>query len=262
VLGTLANVSRLAWKVWRRDLEVYLKTWKTNFLPPLLEPILWILGFGLGLGAFVGEVEYAGRRVSYLAFMAPGVVAAAVMMWAYFETTYSSYIRMYFQRTFAAILATPLLVEDVIAGEWAWGATKSLIAAGIMMGVLAAFGLVEWPSGLLVLPLAVLGGCLFSALGLITTALVPSIEAFNLPIFVLITPMFVFSGTFFPLDGLPSWARAAAHALPLTHVAILVRGATLGWLPTGWALSVLYLLLGAGVSFVGALVLMKRRLVA
>ena len=115
----IANVSRLSWRVWQRDLDVYLTTWRTNFLPPLLEPVLYVLAFGLGLGSLIGEVTYQGRVVPYLEFMAPGVVSVAIMFWAYFETTYSSFVRMYFQRTFDAIIATPLLVEDVI-----WGRTR------------------------------------------------------------------------------------------------------------------------------------------
>src|SRR5580765_7494736 len=196
----LRNISGRAWKVWRRDAEVYATTWKTNFLPPLLEPLLYILAFGVGMGSLIGSVRYLGHNMPYLRFMAPGIVAVAIMFWAYFETTYSSFIRMYYQKTFEAIVTTPLLVEDVIAGEWLWGATKSVIAAVIMTAMVSLFGLVHWPDVLLVVPLAALGGLLFSAMGLITTALSPTIEVFNVPTFVIIFPMFLFSGTFFPID--------------------------------------------------------------
>jgi lipooligosaccharide transport system permease protein len=168
---------------------------------------------------------------------------------------------MYYQRTFDAITATPLQVEDVIAGEWLWGATKSLIAATIMMAITGAFGILSWPSSLLVLPVAVLGGLLFAALGLITTALSPQIETFNFPIFVLVMPMFLFSGTFFPIDILPAWAMAFAWALPLTHVSYLVRGACLDAMPTFWVWNVAYLVLIGFVSTGAAVALMRRRLV-
>ena len=127
------NVSGRAWRVWQRDLDVYRTTWLVNFLPPLLEPVLYVLAFGLGLGSLIEEVSYLGRTIRYLPFMVPGVISVAIMFWAYFETTYSSFVRMYYQRTFDAILATPLLVEDVIAGEWLWGATKSVLAATVML---------------------------------------------------------------------------------------------------------------------------------
>jgi len=255
------NVSRRSWRVWQRDLDVYRTTWLTNFIPPLLEPVLYVLAFGLGLGSLIREVDYLGEHITYLRFMVPGVISVAIMFWAYFETTYASFVRMYYQRTYDAILATPLLVEDVIAGEWLWGATKSVLAATIMLAMMGAFGLVAWPSCLLVIPLSAIGGLLFSALGLITTALSPKIDTFNLPIFVLVFPMFLFSGTFFPVDILPSWALAFAMALPLTHVSFLVRGACLGAAPPWWIANLAYLVVVTAGTMALALILMRRRLV-
>ena len=257
----IRNISSRAWRVWRRDLEVYATTWKTNFLPPLLEPVQYILAFGVGMGSLIGTVRYFGVQMPYLEFMVPGMLAVSIMFWSYFETTYSSFIRMYYQRTFEAICTTPLLVEDVICGEWLWGATKSLLAASLMLFAVSFFGLLEWPDALLVLPIAILGGLLFAALGLITTALSPSIEVFNVPTFLLIFPMFLFSGTFFPIDVLPPWARAVATALPLTHVSMLVRGACLGSTPPGMWVSVAYLVLALPIAAWLAFRLMKRRLV-
>lgn len=259
--GPFAGISWRAWRVWQRNLDVFLATWHTNFLPPMLEPVMYVLSFGFGLGSLVGSVTYMGREIPYLDFMAPGVVAVAIMFWSYFETTYSSFVRMYYQRTFDAIVATPLLVEDVIAGEWLWGGTKALLASGIMTAVLALMGLVSFPSGLVVLPVAVLGGLLFSAVGLVATSLSPKIDSFNLPAFLFIFPMFLFAGTFFPLDVLPGWAHAVALALPLTHVGLLVRGAFLGvWAPSS-AWSVVYLLLATPACSAVAIALMRRRLV-
>jgi lipooligosaccharide transport system permease protein len=257
----LRNVSHRAARVWQRDMEVFLTTWKTNFLPPLLEPVFYVLAFGVGMGSLIGLVVYQGREIPYLRFMIPGVIAVATMFWSFFETTYSSFVRMYYQKTFDAIVCTPLLVEDVIAGEWLWGATKSVVAASLMLLMMGIMGLVHWPSALLVIPLAALGGLLFSALGLIATALVPRIDSFNLPSFLFIFPMFLFSGTFFPLDVLPGWAKAVALCLPLTHIASMLRGACLGRTPPYWALSLAYAAVGSAVAFVFALVLMRRRLV-
>lgn len=259
--GALANVSTRSLHVWRRDFDVYLTTWKTNFLPPLLEPVFYVLAFGLGLGQLIGGLTYQGRPVAYLEFMAPGVVAVAIMFWSFFETTFASFVRMYYQKTFDAILATPLLVEDVIVGELLWGTTKSLVATVLMMGVLSGFGLGHYPSALWAIPISVAGGLLFASLGLVATSLVPNIESFNLPTFLFIIPMSMFSGTFFPVDILPGWARSVAWCLPLTHISLLVRGAFLGWFPDGWGWSAAYLLAGAAGSFVLGLFMMKRRLV-
>ena len=128
-----AHVSPLAFRVWQRNGDVFKTTILINFIPPLLEPVLYILAFGFGLGSLIKTVTYQGRQYPHLTFMAPGVISVAVMFWSYFETTYTCFVRMYYQRTFDAIVATPLLVEDVIVGEWIWGATKSLMACTIML---------------------------------------------------------------------------------------------------------------------------------
>jgi lipooligosaccharide transport system permease protein len=101
-----------------------------NFLPPLLEPLLYLLSLGYGLGAFVSDIG----GVPYPEFIAPALLAISIMNAAFFETTYSSYVRMYFQKTFDAMMATPLSIDEVITGEIVWGATKSLIAAAIIVG--------------------------------------------------------------------------------------------------------------------------------
>ncbi|HZI89171.1 MAG TPA: ABC transporter permease [Candidatus Polarisedimenticolia bacterium] len=257
----LRNCSLRSFRVWQRDLDVYFTNWKTEFLPPLAEPILYVFAFGFGLGSLIHDVRYEGRDLTYLRFMAPGIVAVAIMFWSYFETTYSSFVRMYYQRTFDAILATPLLVEDVILGEMLWGATKALIASTIMLGILTLLGLVAWPSGLWVIPIALVAGIMFSAVGLVITAITKNISAFNLPMFLMVMPMFMFSGTFFPVSILPKWAATIAWALPLTHVSFLVRAAVLGLArgPIVW--SALYVLILMVVLSGLALRLMKRRLI-
>jgi len=261
IVATLRNVSPRAWRVWQRNLDVYRATWIVNLLPPLLEPILYVLAFGLGMGRLIGTIDYLGHTLPYLRFMVPGVIAVTIMFWSFFETTYASFVRMYYQRTFDAIMATPLLVEDVIVGEWLWGASKSVMAGSLVLLVMALFGQVTMPLGLLVIGLTVLGGLLFASLGLVCTAITPNIDTFNVPMFVIIFPMFLFSGTFFPIDILPGWAMAVALALPLTHVSALARGATTGILPDFWGWSLAYLALVTMVTGVAALVLMKRRLV-
>ena len=257
----LRNVSLRSFRVWQRDMDVYLTNWKTEFLPPLSEPILYVFAFGFGLGSLIHKVQYEGRELTYLRFMAPGIVAVAIMFWSYFETTYSSFVRMYYQRTFDAILATPLLVEDVILGELLWGATKAVIACSIMLGMLSLLGLVSWPSGLWVIPVSVVAGVMFSALGLVVTSVTKNISSFNLPMFLMIMPMFMFSGTFFPVTLLPKWALMIAWCLPLTHVSYLVRAAVLGWTRGPFLLSALYVTVLAVVLTALGLKLMKRRLI-
>jgi lipooligosaccharide transport system permease protein len=256
-----SQISHRTLRVWQRNFSVYRRTWKISFLPPLLEPLLYILSFGVGLAVMVGELQYAGRELSYTVFIAPALVSVAIMYNAFFETTFNSFVRMYYQKTFDALLATPLNLEEIILGEMLWAATKSVIAATLMGMVLSLCGLFEFPGALLLIPLALLGGLLFAALGMICTALVPGIETFNLPIFLGITPMFLFSGTFFPLQNLPGWAQSLAQLLPLTHLVVLVRGCALHFWSASLWLSLLYLLIATAFLLPLAIALMVRRIV-
>lgn len=248
--------------VWRRNWIVYLRTWKVSFLPPLLEPILYVAAFGVGFRVMIPNVQFHGQEVSYVAFIAPALIAVAIMNSSFFETTYTSFVRMYYQKTFDAIMAAPVSVEEVTTGEIAWGATRAVLTAAIMLAVLSAFGLMHWPHGLLILPLAVLGGLGFGSVGMVFTSIVPNIDLFTLPTFLLITPMFLFGSTFFPLDTLPVWAQRLAMVFPLTHLVTLSReigfGAFSGWQTLG---SLLYLAVFAAVFFVLSLKLMHRRLI-
>lgn len=257
----VGDVSFRLRRVWQRNLTVYRKTWKIGFLPPLLEPLFYLVAFGAGLGALVGEVTYRGDTVPYVRFIAPALLAIAIMQNAFFETTYASYVRMYYQKTFDAMLATPLSLEDVITGEILWGATKSLIAATLMLAVLTPFGLVAYPQVLAVLPLALLGGAAFGSVGMWFTGMMPNIEVFNLPVFLFVTPMFLFSGTFFPLEALPPWAQAFAQVFPLTHLVSLTRSLALGRADWGLCLPLAYLTVFAGVFYPLAVARMRRRLI-
>jgi len=254
-------ISRRFVRVWQRNLTVYRRIWHISFIPPLLEPVLYLLAFGVGLGALVGKIVFEGGEYSYSQFIAPALIAITIMYGGFFENTYASFVRMYYQKTFDAMLATPLRIEEIITGEIAWGATKSVIATALMMAVISLFGLIRYPEGLLLLPIALLGGLAFGSLGMFFTAIVPSIETFNLPMFLAITPMFLFGGTFFPLETLPVWAQKAAMTLPLTHLVILARSFSLGLLDTHLLVSAAYLAVFAAVFFPLAVVLMRRRLI-
>jgi lipooligosaccharide transport system permease protein len=255
------------WKVWRRNFDVFTKTIQVNFLPPLLEPILYLVALGVGLGGFIaGGIE----GFSYMKFIAPALIAIGIMYGSFFECTYSSFVRMYFQKTFDAIIATPVSVEEVIAGELVWGASRATINSTIVLAVVAAFGLVSSPLFILVPVLAFFGGLMFAALGMCFTALARDIDFFNYPSFLLITPMFLLSGTFFPLSSLPSPVQMAAVAvLPLTHVANLTRGLVLGRIDTllglstegTLLLSIAWISAVTVIFFILSINLMKKKLI-
>jgi lipooligosaccharide transport system permease protein len=248
-------------RVWQRNLLVYRKTWKISFAPPLLEPLFYLAAFGVGLGKLVGSLDYGGKATGYTAYIAPALIAINIMQSAFFENTFSSFVRMFYQKTFDAMLATPLTIDEVITGEILWGATKSVIGTLLMMVVVTLFGLLHYPCALLLLPAAFLGGLAFACAGMICTAIVPTIETFNLPMFLFITPMFLFSGTFFPLDNLPGWAQLVARTLPLTHLVELCRSLALGRLSASTLMAVAYLFIFSVVLFPIAMTGMRRRLV-
>jgi lipooligosaccharide transport system permease protein len=254
-------MSLRALRVWQRNRDVYFVTWKTNLVPPLLEPILYLLAFGSGIGALVREVPYRGEMVGYTAFIAPGLLATQVMFQSFFENTYNTFVRMYYQRTFDAIVTTPLTLEDVMAGELLWGATKGTIGCTIMMVAISAFGLITYPQALVIVPFSFLAGLFFAGLGLCFCAVVPQIDVFNFPIFLFIMPMFLFSGTFFPLEVLPGWAQALAIALPLTHVTNIMRETSLGRFPPDLLFDLLYLAVATVPVVILGIHMMKKRLV-
>ncbi|MGA1795345.1 MAG: ABC transporter permease [bacterium] len=248
-------------RVWQRDLKVYRKTWRINFLPPLLEPLFYVVAFGLGLGAMVGSVTYQTIEISYVSFIAPALIAITIMNNAFFENTYASFVRMYYQKTFDSMMATPLSLEEIIAGEIFWGATKSVIAAIIMAGILSIFNLIRYPWGLLLIPLAFVGGIGFGSVGMLFTGIIPNIETFNIPVFLFITPMFLFSETFFPLTTLPGWAQQFSRILPLTHLVQAGRALCFGRITIDLIFNIAYLTFFAFLFFPLALSRMRRRLI-
>jgi len=239
-------------------MDVYKKTLKVNFIPPLLEPILYLVALGFGLGFFVKEIE----GISYTRFIAPALFSITTMYAAFFECTYASFVRMYYQKAFDAIIATPVNIDEVVAGELLSGATKAFINGGIVLGVIAVFGLVDLRYLMILLPFGFVAGVLFAALGMICTAIVPSIDSFNYPIFLFITPMFLFSGTFFPMSILPEPIVVLAYVfLPLTHVVKIARSLTLGAPEANLLLSFTWIAVVSTISSILAINLMRRRLI-
>ncbi|MDR0372370.1 MAG: ABC transporter permease [Nitrososphaerota archaeon] len=268
---SIPHLSYRVWIVWRRNVDVFFKTIKVNFFPSLLEPILYLFAFGFGLGGFIPDI--AGQP--YINFIAPALVAVAIMNGSFFECTFASFVRMYFQKTFDAIVATPVSVEEVVAGEMLWGATRATINATIVLVVVAVAGLftpvplVSSPLFLLAVPIAFLGGLLFSAIAMCFTAAAPNIDFFNYPSFLFLTPMFFLCGTFFPLTSLPIVAQSLAMAiLPLTHIVNVIRAVLVGGVEPIWGLStgallsvsLVWLTVVTVAFFILSINLMKKRL--
>lgn len=257
-LFRIPKVGRRTWKVWRRDGKTFMKTYKSNFIPPLLEPILYLAAFGIGFGAIATLVN----GVTYIKFLAPALIAISMMNAAFFECTFGSFVRMYYQKTFDGIIATPLNIDEVIMGELLWGATKSTIYTTIVLVVVAAFGLVDSFLAILVIPFSFLAGLLFGGIGMIFTAVSPKIDTLSYPTSLYITPMMLVSNTFFPITTLPLFIQQFSYAfLPLIHVTDITRDLTLGSLNTNLLLSLAWILVGTAIVVIVSINMMRRRLI-
>lgn len=254
----LPELTYRVWRVWRRDFDVFMKTWKVNFFPPLLEPIFYLVALGFGLGSLISSIG----GMPYVQFIAPALISISMMYSSFFECTYGSFVRMYYQKTFDAIIATPISVEEVIAGELLWGAARSTISSSIVLAVVAGFGLITSPFAILIPLVAFFSGLMFSAIAMCFTALAPNIDFFNYPAFLFITPMFLLSGTFFPLNDLPAFMQVLATAvLPLTHTVTLTRALLFGSFDQSILISLAWMAAATSFFFILSINQMKKRLI-
>jgi lipooligosaccharide transport system permease protein len=243
--------------VWQRNFQVWKKLAGPSILGNLADPLLYMLGLGYGLGRFLGEVQ----GVPYLTFLAAGTLAYSVMNSATFETLYSAFSRMHVQKTWDAILNTPLTLNDILLGELAWATSKSLLSGLAILLVIWALGLyADFAMTLWLLPVIVLTGLTFSGLGLMLNAVAPNYDFFLYYFTLFITPMVLLSGVFYPTDALPGWLATAAQGLPLTHAIALARPLVLGVWPQAPLLNVVVLLAYAVTGFLIGLRLTRRRL--
>lgn len=211
-----------------RHFTVYRRNWHTAALPPLLEPIILLLAFGVGLGGFIPEFSWQGHAISYLAYLAPGMLAYTAFMTAFFQALFAAYIRMHYQKTWEGQLTTQVRLEHVVWGEALWAATLGTIYAAIVILVLGGFSAtgwlhLHWLGALPVIPLLFLAALAFAALGLLFTALVPTIDHMNIPFFLVIMPLGFASSTYFPMEGHSLWTQAWLFLNPLHHLAEGIR---------------------------------------
>ena len=242
--------------VWRRNILV----WRKLLVPAILmnfgEPLIYLLGLGFGLGRFVGEMS----GMPYIAFLSSGIIASSAMTTASFEGMYSVFTRMVPQKTYEAILATPLEIDDILAGEMLWCATKSLFSGMAILAVATVLGVVGSWEALWVIPVVFLIGLCFAGPALIMSSLAYNYDFFNYYFVLIVTPMYILSGVFYPIESLPAGVQGAVQFLPLTHAVILTRGLVAGAELPQPLLHVAVLLLCALVSYAIALVLVKKRL--
>lgn len=220
---------RMAMRVWRRNLRVYSKIWRNTLLPLFFDPLLYLMAMGFGLGTYLASIN----GVPYKEFIAPGLCASAVMWGSVFEVSWNAWFRMEELHLYDAMLVTPVEVEDLVAGEVLWAATRAVIYGTAFLITIAAFGLVGSWWALAMPPFLFLGGLCFATIGLAYTSLIPKMDYYTFFFTLFITPMFLFGGIFFPFDGLPTWAQVVGWCLPLSHLVAASRDLVLGDL-SGW----------------------------
>ena len=257
LLSALPSPHFSALQIWRRNVLVWRKLMAPSLFFNFGEPFIYLLGLGFGLGSFIGELG----GMPYLTFLASGLVAASAMNTASFEGMFSVYTRMVPQQTYDAILATPLDVDDIVAGEMLWCGTKAVISASAILAVAWLLGAVNAWSAFAAIPLFFLIGLCFAGPALVMAAVSRSYDFFNYYVTTVLTPMFIFCGVFYPIRTLPDFAQWIVQILPLTHAVALARPLVAGQEITQPGLHVAVLSAYAVIGYVAATYFVKKRLI-
>jgi lipooligosaccharide transport system permease protein len=233
----------------------------------IFEPVFYLLGLGVGVGQLVGDVEVGGETVRYAAFVAPGLLASSCMNGAITDGFFNIFFKLHFQKTYDGILATPMRVPDIALGEAIWALARGGIYASgfllVLLGVGAGMGrpllLSWWALG--AWPAAVLVAASFSAMALCVTSFARKVQDFDVVMGLLVMPMFLFSGIFFPISQLPSPVQWIVTTMPLYHGVALLRQLTTGAVDVLLAVHVGYLLVAGSLAFALAMRRLERALV-
>ncbi|WP_227767036.1 ABC transporter permease [Zhaonella formicivorans] len=251
------DLSLQAWQVFKRNLLVFKKIWVTNITFNFLEPLMYLGAMGYGLGMYVTDIQ----GMPYLNFIAPGLIASSAMWAAASECSYDSFVRMKFQHTYHAIIATPINIEEVVLGDILFGVFKSVLYGSVILLVIAVLGLVPSFYALLIPLVLVLCGFVFAELGLIWVGFVPNIDSLSYFFTLLVTPMFLFAGVFYPLEGMPLFIQRLAWFTPLYHLVVLIRSLSFGQVSWNLLFNVLWLVIFILIFLFPPLNLMRQRLI-
>jgi len=253
----LPRFGRNAWIIWYRNLLVWRKLIGPALVLHFGEPLIYLFGLGFGLGILVGEVE----GMTYLTFLASGLVASSAMMTASLEGTYSVFTRMVPQKTYSAILATPIEVDDIMAGELLWCATKALFSGTAIIIVAALLGAVESWTAVFAIPIVFLSALCFTGPAIVIASMSPSYDYFNYYFTLAVTPMFVLCGVFYPVSTLPDLMQSLVYLFPLTHAVELIRPLIAGTELQNASLHVLVIVGYALVFYYISVVMVRKKLV-
>lgn len=218
-----------SWAVLRRHSLVFLRNWRTAVIPPAMEPVIFLLAFGIGLSGHVEAMSYQGTPIDYATYVSAGLIAYTGFGTPYYEALYSAYVRMFYQKTWDGILATQVELPSVVWGEILWAALRGMANVSIVSAVILVcdlIGVVDVEARWLVLMplLAFVVGCAVASFALIFTAVVPAIDHMNYPVFLIGWPVSLVSNTFFPIEPRSSALRAIMQSNPVYHLAECARG--------------------------------------
>jgi lipooligosaccharide transport system permease protein len=259
--------ARGSFRVWQRNLTIFRKYWKSIMAPNFIDPLLYLGALGLGLGAFIRGGGIDGQ--TYLQYIAPGLLASNAMFAASFESTFNTFVKLKIDRIYDAIITTPVNAEDVVAGEYLWAGTRSALYGTAFLAVIAALGFVFTPESplvsspwALVLPLILLViGIMFSVIGTLFTSLIQRIDLYSYFFTLIITPLFLFSGIFFPVEDFPAPVPQIAWLNPLYHAVNVCREFARG--PSvGVLADVAWILIFTAVLALIPVQIMRRRLIS
>ena len=258
------RVSRRFWPVFLRNLLVWRKLAIPSLVGNIAEPLMWLVAFGYGMGALVGDLSLTGpdgttQRVPYILFLASGSICMSAMQAATFEALYSAFSRMHVQKTWDGIMNAPVGLDDIVLAEMLWAAFKSLFTVTAILCVMLALGISHSPRLLLAWPILLGVGITFSCIALIFNALARGYDFFTYYFTLFLTPMMFLSGIFFPLEQLPVFVRIISGWLPLTNAVELVRPLFMDQWPSHGLKNALVLLVYALGGFWVALALTRRR---
>ncbi len=247
------------WPVFLRNLLVWRKLAIPSLVANIAEPLMWLVAFGYGMGALVGDVNLDGQRVPYILFLASGSICMSAMNAATFEALYSAFSRMHVQKTWDGILNAPMRLSDVLLAEMLWAAFKALFTITAILGVMMGLGITHSWKLLAAWPILLCVGITFSCIALIFNALAKGYDFFTYYFTLFLTPMMFLSGVFFPRDQLPDLVREVSAWLPLTQAIALVRPLFLDQWPAQPLLHLGVLALYAVVAWRIALHLTQKR---
>ena len=211
------------WPVFLRNLLVWRKLAIPSLIGNIAEPLIWLVAFGYGMGALIGQVEVGGTRVPYILFLASGSICMSAMNAASFEALYSAFSRMHVQKTWDGIMNAPVGLDDVVLAEMLWAAFKAIFTTTAILLVMLGLGISHSPKLIVAWFVLAGAGVTFSSIALIFHALAKGYDFFTYYFTLFMTPMMFLSGVFFPLEQLPSVVRAISAWLPLTNAVALVR---------------------------------------